>query len=401
MSNTSYLRKRSVKDQERHQRELRSTSAKIFPICIIVDTSHSMRMYRDRQYKTRIDRVNEGIQQFLKDIREDDRLADSVEIAIVTFDDRADLFLPFSTVNEIQNITITASAHSGDTPRGVELALRAIDAEKTLLRESGKPHHAPWMVIMSDGRATPDAGAVRPGTNTKDYTDINRRLTQVQKKTKLLESQKQLEIIPVLISEKTDHQYAVALKQMQDFTNTERCRDIANGKDISAFFKELSHSVSVGSVEFALTNDGAISSHSAPGASNVLAGLRYEPLRYVPHDEPTSDPETEALDESEEMLSNQTPPVASSYETEADNSITKEEIEQVERLEREAKQAQSYEEVELSSELEETETAETMPEEPPLVIEEEESTQPSSPGIPLDEAALEMHLAKIVDWDDI
>jgi uncharacterized protein YegL len=181
----------------RHREELNASSAVVTPICIVVDTSHSMvdGRFVDSQGRTRMERLNDGIQQFLDEIKKDDVLADSVEIAIVTFNTVSGTALAFSTIDNIRGVQIEGSSEAGDTPKGVETALQLLEQEKGFLKSSGKKYNQPWIVIMSDGRATPGKDSIDPVTRKKDYTEINNRLRIVQNKTKAMESNGKLTVI--------------------------------------------------------------------------------------------------------------------------------------------------------------------------------------------------------------
>ena len=249
--NEKYLRK--------HKEEINESSADITPICILVDKSHSMAdgKFRDKDGKTRIERLNDGIATFISDIKKDDALYDSVEIAIVTFDISANVVQPFMTIPNMGNVSISAGKHTGDTPAGVEYALNLLSEEKEFLGSSKRGYKQPWIVIMSDGRATP---AKDPVTGTRDYADINRRLQKVQRETKELESNKKLTVIPVLISEKSDGQYYEARKQMRGFTIQNRCHEIGSGDGQTTFkdfFKIFEKSVSIGNAELMFSGNGA------------------------------------------------------------------------------------------------------------------------------------------------
>ena len=268
----------------RHREELNASSAVVTPICIVVDTSHSMvdGRFVDSQGRTRMERLNDGIQQFLDEIKKDDLLADSVEIAIVTFNTEAGTALAFSTIENIQGVTIAGGSTAGDTPKGVEAALDLLENEKNFLKNNGKKYNQPWIVIMSDGRATPGKEAYDPITRKKDFSEINNRLRIVQNKTKAMESNGKLTVIPVLISETTDGQYGLAKKQMQGFTNSNRCKEIGDGESqvsFRDFFKILSRSVSVSNADLLFAD--------APSASGARRPERRVERRddYISQDE--------------------------------------------------------------------------------------------------------------------
>lgn len=260
----------SMNDQRylrRHQEELSENKAVITPICIVVDRSASMKMpqFVDEFGKTRMERLNEGIRLFINEIKKDEMLSDSVEISIVGFtDDREDdlefppveTILNFSTIDNIHSINITASNRSGDTPLGVEAALKLLDDEKQFLKDNKSKYNQPWIVIFSDGRATPSSKWKRPNSNSKDYSDINFRLRRCQRKTRELEANKKLTVIPVLISEPGDGEFEEGYRQMKGFSAEKRALVLSksnkynpNNLSFSDFFKILSKSVSVSNAD--------------------------------------------------------------------------------------------------------------------------------------------------------
>lgn len=328
----------------RHREELNASSAVVTPICIVVDTSHSMvdGRFVDSQGRTRMERLNDGIQQFLDEIKKDDLLADSVEIAIVTFNTEAGTALAFSTIENIQGVTIAGGSTAGDTPKGVEAALDLLENEKNFLKNNGKKYNQPWIVIMSDGRATPGKEAYDPITRKKDFSEINNRLRIVQNKTKAMESNGKLTVIPVLISETTDGQYGLAKKQMQGFTNSNRCKEIGDGESqvsFRDFFKILSRSVSVSNADLLFADAPSASGARRPerrverrddyiSQDEVARMIRREPAPAATVIKPT-EIKNDDLDEvsrlrSEAVSSNVAP--ASSFEMDDDVEDTEEDI---------------------------------------------------------------------------
>ena len=372
----------------RHREELNASSAKVTPICIVVDTSFSMARYRDKNGKTRMDRLNEGIHQFLEEIKNDDILADSVEIAIVTFNTVAGTALAFSTIENIEGMTIAAGNTAGDTPKGVEKALEILENEKNFLKANGKRYNQPWIVIMSDGRAT---ASYNKETGTKDQDDVDRRLIMAQNKTKYLEAQDKLTVIPVLISEISDGEYQDGKRQMQGFTNSNRCKEIgdaASQVSFRDFFKVLSRSVSVSNADLLFAD--------ASAASNVRRSDRRPVQRddYITQDEVvrmirrTPTPSVERIIE---------PTVPVIEPTDAN----KEELDEVERLRSESLQPSSVEDAPPEDEYEkETDdfpatsvlTDARMISKPVSIVTKPKAT---------DDSYLESLLAGLDDWDDI
>ena len=280
----------------RHQDELDKTNAVITPICIVVDRSGSMGMKKfiDESGMTRMERLNEGIRMFINEIRDDDMLADSVEISIIGFTDDNDddpefppveEILKFSTIDNIGDINITNSCRAGDTPLGVEKALRVLEDEKQFLKDNKTRYNQPWIVIFSDGRATVSARSrKKDDTTSKKFSDLNERLRAVQQKTKDLERHKKLTVIPVLISESDDKKIHEAYRQMKGFSAENRalvlCKNSSynpNNLTFKNFFKILSKSVSVSNADLIFV----------PNSNNrkINNDVRYNPNDYVNKDQ--------------------------------------------------------------------------------------------------------------------
>ncbi len=209
--------------------------ATVTPICIVVDVSKSMSLF-PRTGPKRIDQLNEGIRAFLREVQEEDALASSVEIAVVAFEEEAEVVQTFSAVGEIPSFTLRAKRGAGDTPKGVALALRLLEEELSRLREDGKTFRTPWLVLFSDGRATP---AVDPFTGRRLHTDIDCRLAAVQRRTRLMEEEKELTVLPVLISEAHCGGYARAVRQMRAFSAFDHAMVLSDPGGFRAFFASL------------------------------------------------------------------------------------------------------------------------------------------------------------------
>ena len=369
----------------RHREELNASSAVVTPICIVVDTSHSMvdGRFVDSQGRTRMERLNDGIQQFLDEIKKDDVLADSVEIAIVTFNTVSGTALAFSTIDNIRGVQIEGSSEAGDTPKGVETALQLLEQEKGFLKSSGKKYNQPWIVIMSDGRATPGKDSIDPVTRKKDYTEINNRLRIVQNKTKAMESNGKLTVIPVLISETTDGQYGLAKKQMQGFTNSNRCKEIGDGESqvsFRDFFKILSRSVSVSNADLLFAD--------APAAS----GFRHQDRRPVRRDDYISQDEVARMIRREPV---QTETVIEPTE------IKNEDLDEVDRLRSEALRTPTVADDSLEDDYEREVEDLTVTPPPPdsRITSKPISTVTKSKTT--DDSYLESLLAGLDDWDNI
>ena len=259
----------------RNAEEIKVSHSRVTPVCIVVDTSFSMKRFRDPVTgKTRMERLNEGIQQFIREIKDNEILSDSVEIAIVTFNKVADTALPFSKIEQIGDIRIEAGETAGDTPKGVGLALDLLEKEKLRLESVGAKYYQPWIVIMSDGRAT---ASYDKETKTKDTDGLKLRLAIAQERTRTLESQDKLTVIPVLISESNDGEYHNGIKEMRGFSSANRCKEIGGDtskNSFKEFFRILSRSVSKRRTDL-LFADGAKSSDHNPAKTEPARGVNY------------------------------------------------------------------------------------------------------------------------------
>lgn len=372
----------------RHREELNASSAVVTPICIVVDISKSMVLYKDAFGKTRMDRLKDGIDDFLQEIRKNDLLADSVEISIVAFNTEAYEIQPFSTIENLNNIELPPCNFSGDTPKGVECALSILEREKEFLKSSGKKYNQPWIVIMSDGRATIPKN---PETGKRDYADVNRRLKIVQEKVRNLESLNKLTVIPVLISEVTDGEYIDGKRQMQGFTISNRCKEIGDGESqvsFRDFFKVLSRSVSVSNADLLFAD--------APAASEVRHSDRRPVQRgdYITQDEVvrmirrTPTPSVERIIEPTVLVIEPT-------------DVNKEELDEVERLRSESLQPSSVEyappEDEYDKETDDFPATSVLTDARMISKPVSTVTKPKT----TDDSYLESLLAGLDDWDDI
>lgn len=115
------------------------------PCVLLLDTSGSMEGQP-------IQELNLGVQEFLRDLMQDDIARMRVELAVVTFGPVNNL-LPFSVV---QHASIPELKAGGDTPMGhaVRHALELIDARVAEYARAGIPHLRPYVILITDGEPT-------------------------------------------------------------------------------------------------------------------------------------------------------------------------------------------------------------------------------------------------------
>lgn len=114
------------------------------PCAVALDTSASMSGRSIRQ-------LNEAIRDFKRDLLDDDRAAQSVELALVTFDSSVDVIQDFVAADSFQppNLTAGGSTNMGE---GVLRAADLIESRKDHYRKQGLTYNRPWIWVMTDGR---------------------------------------------------------------------------------------------------------------------------------------------------------------------------------------------------------------------------------------------------------
>lgn len=113
---------------------------------LLLDTSWSMR-------GKAIDELNEGLKEFKADIMSDPLARERVEVAIVTFGERAELVRDFETADSFDPPMLEAS---GRTPLGaaLELGLETLRQRKERYRANSVNYFRPWLFIVTDGEPT-------------------------------------------------------------------------------------------------------------------------------------------------------------------------------------------------------------------------------------------------------
>ncbi len=114
------------------------------PVVLLLDTSTSMS-------GPAINELNQGVRQFLEETRNDEAASMSVELEVITFDDRATRVIPFTP---IANVATPAPFQAdGWTHMGAALRMATADlkARRHLYRQTGVSSYRPWVILMTDG----------------------------------------------------------------------------------------------------------------------------------------------------------------------------------------------------------------------------------------------------------
>lgn len=116
------------------------------PVALVLDTSYSM-------YGAPIAEMKEGMQQFIRDILDDECARYSVEMTVITFGGEVRKVMPFTSFADKVECEAPHLMASGNTPMGkaLRLGLSEVEARKAFFKRTGVPYYQPWIVLMTDG----------------------------------------------------------------------------------------------------------------------------------------------------------------------------------------------------------------------------------------------------------
>jgi len=117
--------------------------------CVMVlDVSGSMSGDPIRQ-------LNEGLQSFYEEIKNDPVSRDRLEVAVVEFSDKVNTLIDPSL---IENFTMPTLSTKGTTALvdGVREGISIVKARKAWYKQTGQTYYRPWVILITDG--APDSG---------------------------------------------------------------------------------------------------------------------------------------------------------------------------------------------------------------------------------------------------
>ena len=120
------------------------------PVILLLDTSGSMS-------GAPVDELNRGLSQFIQETTADEAASRSVELEVITFDDSAEVALPFTAINDVDPEFDPLEA-DGMTSMGAALRLAAqhLHERRKLYRNAGISSYRPWVILMTDGGPNDD-----------------------------------------------------------------------------------------------------------------------------------------------------------------------------------------------------------------------------------------------------
>ena len=115
------------------------------PVILLLDTSGSMK-------GAPIDELNAGLRQFIQETADDEAAGMSVELEVITFDNNAEVAMPFTPIADVER-TPDPLVAQGLTSLGAALGMAKEDLSqrRKLYRENGISSYRPWVVLMTDG----------------------------------------------------------------------------------------------------------------------------------------------------------------------------------------------------------------------------------------------------------
>lgn len=118
-------------------------------VCILIDSSFSMNKYG------RINYVNSGIRSLIESAKNDPYARDMLDIEIITYGGKAEIYSKFDIVKNVQFNDIKAKGKT-DMGDAIKLALSEIKQEQDHWNAAGIGGYKPWLIIIGDGDATTD-----------------------------------------------------------------------------------------------------------------------------------------------------------------------------------------------------------------------------------------------------
>jgi uncharacterized protein YegL len=116
--------------------------------CFVVDVSGSMA-------GNPIDELNQGLQEFHRDIQGNSTTANRLEVAVVEFSDSVDTIVQPSLADAFSMPQLSTKG-STKLVDGVREAIRLVESRKSWYKQTGQPYLRPWIILITDG--APDSG---------------------------------------------------------------------------------------------------------------------------------------------------------------------------------------------------------------------------------------------------
>ena len=157
------------------------------PVALCLDVSGSMNGMP-------IDQLNQGVQQYLKEMKDDDLTRYGAETAVVTFASQAQCVADFALPDNLNLPKLQANGYTA-MGEGLQMAMELLQRRKKKYQGTGVDYYQPILVVMSDGAPNGDP----------------RVLSNVIDQIRQQVAQRRLTVIPVGIGAQADMQMLAKL----------------------------------------------------------------------------------------------------------------------------------------------------------------------------------------------
>lgn len=117
--------------------------------CLVLDRSGSM--------SYRINDLNAGVHAFLDDMRDDPRMANQLEAAIISFDDEVEVVQTPDLAPYIKYKDVSAGGTTALVD-AIRKAIEVVEERKAFYKSNNIKYKLPWIVVITDGEETEKRG---------------------------------------------------------------------------------------------------------------------------------------------------------------------------------------------------------------------------------------------------
>lgn len=121
-----------------------------------------------------ITELNEGLQEFYKDIQTDSTTANRLEVAVVEFSDSVNTLIDPSLAANFSMPQLTTKG-STKLVDGVREGIKVVLSRKAWYKQTGQPYYRPWVILITDGAPDSDqdvtglASEIRNSMSKKEF----------------------------------------------------------------------------------------------------------------------------------------------------------------------------------------------------------------------------------------
>jgi len=115
---------------------------------LLLDTSGSMN-------GAALDSLNQSINNFIQQTSMDEMAMKRVDVAIISFDDKPELVMPFTPISQMEPVNLTAGGLTA-MGAGINMAIDQVKERNRFYASLGVPCFKPWIFMITDGSPTDD-----------------------------------------------------------------------------------------------------------------------------------------------------------------------------------------------------------------------------------------------------